>query len=295
MVPNFCKHTLILLFALVGFGAHSQQKVILIGIDGLGSYAFEKAEIPNIRKLMRQGSYSLEARCVLPSSSAVNWVSILTGSPSELHGFTTWGSKVPEIPPIAKGEEDIFPTIFSLLEEQKPKEKKGAIYTWGGIEHLIETSIVDKYSNPETDASTFNKAAEFILDQDPAFTFIHLDEPDHTGHKIGHDTPSYYAALEKVDSLLGLFFERLDEQNIDKDYTIILTADHGGVGKGHGGKSLMEMQIPWIIVGKGIKKNHAILDPIITYDTGATIAKILELKTPSAWRGKVVTDAFKRP
>jgi predicted AlkP superfamily pyrophosphatase or phosphodiesterase len=270
-----------------------QKKVILIGADGLGSYAFEKAEIPNIRRLMKEGSYSLKARCVLPSSSAVNWASILTGSPPELHGFTKWGSQTPEIKPIVKGEEEIYPTLFTLLEQQKPKAVKGAIYTWGGISHLIEKSILDKYSNPETDSSTIAKSIQFIVEKSPVFTFIHLDEPDHTGHVIGHDTPEYYMALEEIDALLGTFLEALEKEGVLKDYIIVFTADHGGVGKGHGGKSLREMEIPWIIWGRKIKANHEISDAIITYDTGATIAKILGVKPPNSWRGKVVTDAFK--
>tara|TARA_R110001592_G_scaffold237306_9_gene496314 strand:- start:11666 stop:12583 length:918 start_codon:yes stop_codon:yes gene_type:complete len=270
-----------------------QKKVILIGVDGLGAYAFEKAEIPNIRRLMKEGSYSLKARCVLPSSSAVNWASILTGSPPELHGFTKWGSKTPEIKPIVKGEEEIYPTIFTVLEQQKPKAIKGAIYTWGGISHLIEKSILDKYSNPETDSSTIAKSIRFIVDESPVFTFIHLDEPDHTGHVIGHDTPEYYTALEEIDALLGSFMEQLEQEGVLKDYIIVFTADHGGVGKGHGGKSLREMEIPWIIWGRKIKENHEISDAIITYDTGTTIAKILGVKPPKSWRGKVVTDAFK--
>lgn len=290
------KNRVLLIFclALGTIPLFGQQKVILIGIDGLGAYAFEKAEVPNIRAMMKGGSHSLKARCVLPSSSAVNWVSILTGSPPEMHGFTTWGSQTPEIKPIVSGAEETFPTIFSLLERQRPKAKKGAIYTWGGVEFLIETSVVDKYSNPESDASTFASATQFIIKEKPDFLFVHIDEPDHTGHKQGHDTKEYYSALEKVDSLFGLFMQQLLQAELLKEYTIILTADHGGVGKGHGGKSLVEMEIPWIISGKGIKKNHALSTPIITYDTGATIAKILGLKVPSAWRGKVVSEAFRR-
>ncbi|MNT30055.1 hypothetical protein D3C72_1658290 [compost metagenome] len=72
----------------------------------------------------------------------------------------------------------------------------------------------------------------------------------------------------------------------------MVTADHGGKGKGHGGKSLDEVQIPWIIAGPGVRKNHELKDVIITYDTAATLAWIMGLKQPQSWRGKPVQEAF---
>ena len=269
------------------------KHVILIGADGLGSYAFEKGKFPNIRKLMAKGSYSLQARAVLPSSSAVNWMSMLTGSPPELHGYTTWGSETPEIPSRVLSKGGIYPSIFNVIREQKPLAKTAAFYTWGGIEHLIDNSVIDKISNPETDASTFNKAFDYILAEKPLFTFIHVDEPDHTGHVIGHDTPEYYAAAEGIDSLLGDFLQKLDQENILSDCIILFTSDHGGKGKGHGGKTLVEMEIPWILFGKKVKSKKQIDDAIITYDTGATLVYALGLEAPNYWRGRAFEKLFK--
>ena len=73
------------------------KHVILIGSDGFGAYAFKKAKVPNLRRMMQQGAYSLKARAVLPTSSAVNWASMIMGSGPELHGYTEWGSKTPEV------------------------------------------------------------------------------------------------------------------------------------------------------------------------------------------------------
>ena len=75
------------------------QHVLVIGIDGWGGYSLAKAhDIPNIRMLMQQGCYTSKKRSVLPSSSGVNWASMFNGSCPELHGYTTWNSRTPEIP-----------------------------------------------------------------------------------------------------------------------------------------------------------------------------------------------------
>ena len=272
-----------------GVGATQYAKyVILIGSDGLGAYAFENAKIPNLRKMMKNGSYSLKARAVLPSSSAVNWASMLMGSGPELHGFTEWDSREPELASATLGKSGIYPTVYSLVDSQLPNAKKGASYTWGGIRNLFERKLVDLDYNGSTDEKTVERALKFISDEKPVFTFIHLDEPDHTGHKKGFDSDEYYKAVEHMDSLVGVLLSSLEKNKMMEETIIIFTADHGGNRKSHGGKTLKEVEIPWIAYGKGISKQGKMNSTIVTYDTGATIAYLLGLQTPEAWRGKPI-------
>lgn len=289
-----------LLLAILLFGCTTNKPeqlrkvkhVILIGSDGLGAYAFDKAKIPNIRKMMSEGSYSLKARAVLPSSSAVNWASMIMGSGSELHGYTEWGSKTPELPSRIVGDEGIYPSIFSLINDQLPEDKMGVSYTWGGIGYLFEKKLVDLDHNGKTDEETAEKAIDFFLEEKPALTFIHFDQPDGAGHGIGHDTPEYYEAVEEIDRLIGLVMNAVERGGMMDDTVIILSSDHGGVDKGHGGKSLLEVEIPWIIYGKGIPTKRVLSSSIVTYDTGSTIAYLLGLEQPQFWTGRPVMEAF---
>ena len=88
---------------------------------------------------MTNGCYTLHSRSVLPSSSAINWASMFMGVGTELHGYTTWGSKTPEIPSREVNERGIAPTIFSVLREQRPKAEIGCLYEWPGIKYLVDT------------------------------------------------------------------------------------------------------------------------------------------------------------
>ncbi len=74
--------------------------VVLIGLDGWGAYSVPKADMPVVKSMMEHGCYTLQKRTVLPSSSAPNWASMFMGVPTELHGYTQWGSKTPELPAI---------------------------------------------------------------------------------------------------------------------------------------------------------------------------------------------------
>jgi len=215
------------------------------------------------------------------------------GSGPELHGYTEWGSKTPELPSRVIGKGGLYPTIFSLIDEQLPNAKKGVSYTWGGIGYLFEKDMVDLDFNGSSDEATTKKALDFIINEKPALTFIHLSEPDEVGHNIGHGTTAYYEAVEKIDDLIGTIINTLEKNRMIDDTVILFTSDHGGVNKGHGGKTLAEVEIPWIIYGKNIPSKGVLSASIVTYDTGATIAYLLGLETPDFWRGKPIIEVFK--
>lgn len=273
--------------------ASGVKHVILIGCDGFGGYAYEKAEMPNLKSLAKNGVWTTKVRTVLPSSSAVNWASILMSASPTLHGYTEWGSKTPEIPSVITSQYGKFPSIYTILREQKPQDKTAIIYSWGGIGHLVEKDIIDFViptgSNEELTADT---AAFIIRTEKPTFTFIHFDEPDHTGHKAGHNTPEYYAELKKVDARIGKILRAVKEAGIENETVIMVIADHGGIEKGHGGKTLSEVEVPLVIYGPGIRKGYQLKDVIIDYDYAATIAQIFGLTRPQAWRGQPVKEAF---
>lgn len=270
------------------------KHVVLIGCDGFGAYAVPDAKMPNLKKLIEKGSLSLHARCVLPSSSAVNWASMLMGSGPTDHGYTEWDSKVPEIPSAETTKYGIFPTIFSVIRAQLKEAKTATVFSWGGIGPLLEKDAINSFVYGKgKDDFCADTAATIIKNEKPLFTFLHLSEPDGAGHTKGHRTEAYYAELEKVDVRIGKIVQAVKDAGIENETIIIITADHGGTGLGHGGKSTDEIFIPWIISGKGIKENHEIKDVILIYDTAATIAYILGLTPPQSWRGKPVTDVFK--
>jgi arylsulfatase A-like enzyme len=109
---------------------------------------------------------------------------------------------------------------------------------------------------------------------------------------LGHDTPEYYSALEKVDARIGKIIQAVRDAGIEKETVIMVVADHGGIQKGHGGKSLQEVETPFVIYGSGIKKGYEIKGVVIDYDYASTVARILGLERPQAWRGMPVDEVF---
>lgn len=270
--------------------------VVMIGLDGWGAYSMEKAEMPVVRQLMAEGAYTLKKRSVLPSSSAANWASMYMGAGPELHGYTEWNSKTPELPSRVLNEHQIFPSVFSLLRQKHPNAEIGCIYEWDGIHYVVdakalshEKHITDSPANP----ATAQYAAEYIKNRRPMLVNIVFDEPDHVGHSIGHDTPEYYAKLRELDTLIGQIVQAVKDAGILDRTVFVLTADHGGIHTGHGGKTMQEMETPFIISGKNIRKGLVFEESMMQFDVAATVAYIFGLKQPQVWIGRPMKQVFK--
>ena len=292
-------HLLLLVISLLFFGTYQSfasvkgiKHVILVGFDGWGAYSVPQAEMPTLRKMMENGTYSLQVRSVLPSSSAVNWASMLMASCPELHGYTEWGSQKPELPSRVIGPGGIFPSVIGEIETQRPDLKTAVVYNWDGIGYLFERKMTDTVCDMANDDEVIEKTVRIIKEQKPNFLFTYYDEPDVVGHKIGHNTPEYYTQLKKNDTHLEKILQAVKEAGIEKETLIVVAADHGGVNKGHGGKSMSEMQTPLIFFGKSVKVQPEMKQSIMVYDIGATIAWIFNLKFPQVWIGRPVKEAF---
>lgn len=284
-------------FLLSGQAAEKAKHVVLIGLDGWGAYSVSKAEIPNIRKMMNEGCYTLKKRSALPSSSAINWASMFMGAGPELHGYTQWGSKVPELPSREMTENGIFPTIFYLLHKARPEAEIGCLYEWEGIKYLADTLALDYHAQ----APDYNKhpealcgmAEKYIKEKTPVLLAVCFDNPDHVGHAAGHDTPEYYAKLNELDTYVARIVQAVKDAGMFDNTIFIITADHGGINKGHGGKTMQEMETPFIICGKNVKKGGEFSESMMQYDVASTIAYIFGLKQPQVWIGRPMKQVFK--
>lgn len=268
--------------------------IIIIGVDGMSPDGVRRAKTPVMHRLMMNGSSSMHARTVLPSSSSPNWASMIMGVGPEIHGITSndWERDEAILPPPVTGMENIFPTIFGALRRARPTASIGAVYHWDGFGRLFEKSAVsfDSPASSEDDAARI--AVRTIRESAPMFLFVHLDHVDGAGHAHGHGSPEYYAAVARADSLIGVILDAAVQAKIDSDLVVIISADHGGVGRGHGGESLEETEIPFIIAGKGIRKDVELTQPVYIYDIAATVAFIAGVPRPYAWTGRPVLSAF---
>ena len=291
--------TLAIFCSVTAMGAGWKAKhVVMIGIDGWAGYSVPKAKnIPVIRNLMKNGSYTLTKRSVLPSASAINWASMFMGAGTEMTGYTKWNSQKPEIPSLALNKHGIFPTIYSIIRDQYPKAVTGLTFDWDGIGYVTDTaaiSYVKMIKNSDNAPETAIKPGiQYLKEKKPMFMTIYIGGLDETGHAEGWGSDAYYAMLERVDACIGKVIQAVKDAGIYNETIIILSADHGGINKGHGGMTLEELQTPFIVCGKNVKGNYQLKQPMMQFDTAATIAYMFGLKRPSCWIGRPMTEMFK--
>lgn len=290
------KHKLItLLLSLAVVSGCSRGKdvhLIWIGLDSWGSYSVAKADMPTVKKMMADGAYTLKKRSVLPSSSAVNWASMFMGACPELNGYTEWDSKIPEIPSAMLTKDGIFPTIFEVYRESNPKAEMGCICEWDGIKYVIDSLAFNKvYVNTDTigiNAKTCQATVNYIKSSKPDICLTVFDEPDHTGHHKGHGTVAYYKKIHELDKYIARIVQATKDAGIYDDCIFIITADHGGIHHGHGGKTMAELETPFIVYGKGIKKVGNTKSIMMEYDIAPTVADLLGVKMPEICNGKSI-------
>jgi arylsulfatase A-like enzyme len=270
------------------------RHVVVIGVDGLGVTWLPKAKTPNFDTIRETGCWTFHARGVMPTVSSPNWASMIMGAGPEQHGVTSndWKPDKFDFPPTVKGPGGIFPTMFSVLRQQRPGAAIGIYHHWEDFSRLVEPGVASVIEHRKTAQETMARAVAYLKSAKPTLLFVHLDHVDDAGHEHGHGSPEYLEAIEEADRLTGAMLAAVKEAGIDGETVVIVTADHGGIGTKHGGNTIEELEIPWMARGAGIRNNHEITSPVDTYDTAATVAALLTLTPPAEWIGKPVRDLF---
>jgi predicted AlkP superfamily pyrophosphatase or phosphodiesterase len=291
-----CISLLLLSFSFTFLNTSAQiqkvKHVIFIGVDGMGAYAVNRSENTTMRMMMKQGAYSLKALSSMPSSSAPNWASHLTGVPPTEHGFTKWNSRTPDFVSPKQNEFGMYSTIFFALKKQKPQLTSAVVYQWEGIPFLYERTCVIKELKGGDDVATTNAAKQVIENLKPNLLFIQLNSPDSAGHTIGFNSPEFFEKVKKVDTYISDIVAATKKAGIYNNTVFLISADHGGKGKEHGEDTPLEREIPWILYGKPVKKKGLIKRAIMVYDSAPTLAWLLHIKPLKEWSGKAIKDAF---
>lgn len=283
------------------------QHVIVIGVDGMSPNGIQKAATPTIDSILKVAAYSWKCEAVLPTSSSPNWASMIMGAGPDKHGVTSnaWQPHKQTLELECEGTKGngkasgMWPTIFGELRSQKPESKIACFNDWLAFNRLFEKGVV----NRQRDAILLQAASHhgykgitrmasnYFKRKKPDFMFVHLDYVDHAGHHDGHGTQAYYDAVSVADEMIGKIVKAVKASGELEHTIILITADHGGIGHGHGGNTPEEVNVPWILTGTGVV-NGELQVPIKTYDTAATLVYLLGIKAPECWDGKVITQAI---
>jgi hypothetical protein len=284
----------LLLITTISAQPSSTKRVILIVIGGVSSEGFQYSNTPEITSLISQGVISLKTRGVMPTRSAPNLATILTGAGPEQHGVTSnsWSLVNQGFEPTVKDAYGYFTSIFTLLRKQKPGAVTAMFYDWEWLGTGVNKKYITKEQYIQGQVMITSVALNYIKKENPLFTFIYYGLPDQTGRSKGYDSKEYFQSIEEIDTEIGKIVAGVKEMGMASNTTFIITSDHGGNGLKNGGESMAEIEVPWIISGPGIRKNVLLETPNNLTNTAPTIARILGIKTPVEWIGTPANETF---
>jgi len=266
------------------------RNVILVSIDGLRPDAIDMFKAPTLQRLMREGSYSLLARTILPSSTLPSHTSMLSGEPPEQH-HVTWNN-------VVTAEKDVidFSTVFSVARAHG--YRTAAFFSKAKFSPLQRPGSLDYSQAPGgwwgkwASDRTVSDVRTYLQKERPNLLFVHLSDADSAGHSSGWMSAAYGRAVLATDTAVSQLIETADQTYGAGNYSLVVTADHGGHDRGHGTKDPLDVSIPWIAWGRGVNAGVMTEVTINTFDTAPTVLWLLGVEKPAAWDGVPVTKAF---
>ena len=262
--------------------AGGQKKVLLIGIDGCRSDALTLANTPNIDQLIDNGVFIPNASCSVNNQrtrSGPGWSTMLTGVWFDKHGVTSNSFKGSQI--------DKYPPFNVLMKRKNKNFKMASFIMWKPIErHIIKgTGEYYKFFSRYNDELAIDVSKHIVQSKEDVI-FIDFDHVDRAGHIFGFNPKGkrYVNAIEKVDRYVGLIIESLQKRNgyQNEDWLIIITSDHGGIKRNHGGQSIHEKTIPIILSGSSFKGKKITRKASLS-DIVPTIFYHYEVEIDSSW------------
>ena len=266
------------------------RHVVVISIDGLRPDAIRAFPAPMLQRLLREGSFTLDARTILPSKTLPSHTSMLTGELPD-HHHVMWNRAV-----AVPARELAVPTVFAVAREAGyqtaaffSKAKFGPLQREGTLDY---SQAPGGWFGRWPAARTADDVERYLVHARPHLLFVHLPDPDTAGHRSGWMSSDYGRAVGSADAAVARIVDASSRAHGAGNVTVIVTADHGGHGNDHGTDDPRDVTIPWITWGRGVKGIELPASTVRTVDTASTVLWLLGLSEPTEWSGAPVTQAY---
>lgn len=249
-------------------------KSILILVDGMRPDSMLKCGNEYVQELLASSYNTLNAKTVMPSVTLPCHMSLFHSVPPQRHGTLT-NTYTPQVRPI-KG-------LFEILKDKRC----ASFYNWEELRDIsrpgaLHRSVYMSYSDPNdrktADTRLTAEMIKYTVEYSPDFVFLYLGVTDADGHDFGWMGKEYltavYNSIECIKSVIKQFAN---------DYTIIVTADHGGHDRIHGTDCSEDMEIPLIIYPCDDMEFDTYNSSIM--DIAPTVTHLLGIAPAKEWEG----------
>ena len=273
-----------------GAAAPLARHVVVIALDGCRPELIRDHSTHALRRLWQEGACTWEAEAAVPSVTQVNFASILTSCAPAKHGIdqVAWDHAT------SPNLRVKVTTIFEVLAASQ----LGAVAMLGHEKlYPVEKPAVgtEFVHSPQGVQAAGPLAAKLLREKQPRFAFVYFGDFDGAGHANGWLSPEQITKTPGIEAGVAQVLAAIEETAMKNNTVVIVTSDHGGLGKGHSAGRPEDRLIPWICWGPGVKRG-AITSPegrrVRNLDTAATALHVLGVSAPPEWDGRAIREAF---
>ena len=269
-----------------GISKGAYKHVVIIGVDGAGAF-FRDTDTPRCDEIFAGQATTYRSRMALPTMSAQGWASILHGVLPEFHGCTNTIIEEKPYPLYSP-----YPSVFRVVREAMPEAELASFVEWNPINiGVVENNLGVEKGTGADDAEVTGRILTYLRSKTPTLMFVQFSSPDDIGETYGFGTDIYLATISTADALVGRIYDQLKRNGVLDETLFIVTADHGGLNKSHGGDSDAEKYVFLGVAGKTVASGTIV--EAEGRDVAAIAAYALGFDFPETWSGHVPAGVFK--
>jgi phosphopentomutase len=148
---------------------------------------------------------------------------------------------------------------------------------------LTFSTYINAYAKESSDTVLTDEAIKVIGENKPDFAFLYMVETDEKGgHDNGWMSDEYLRRIRIAIDNARRVIEKFEDE-----YTVIITADHGGHARAHGTDMDEDMKIP-LFIGGNVGNLTEKMDNATILDIAPTITELFGILPDKDWEGKLL-------
>ncbi|MDN5893350.1 MAG: alkaline phosphatase family protein [Nocardioides sp.] len=235
--------------------------VLAISIDGLNPTALRRlgvARAPHLHRLAAGGSGTLNARTEVERTVTLpNHTGMLTGRRVNRFrgGHGVWVNHDPGSTVQAAAGHPVR-SVFDVVHHHGRRTGLFASKAKFALFHRSWARSIDRFTVITDNARLVAAVRRDLTPHPRAFTFLHLSLPDEVGHAQGFMSPAYLQAVHRTDTRIGELMATVNRsRRLRRHLTVVVTADHGGLGAGHSRAGrIANYRVPFLVWGAGVAR-----------------------------------------
>lgn len=258
-----------------------EKKAIVVLVDGMRPDGILQCGDSFLSDLAAESTASFSAQTVFPSVTLPCHTSLFFGVQPQRHGILTndWHPMVRPFDSLG----DLVARYFKKAAMFYNCEQLRDLNRPGSLARSCFTEVPANHQKAmESEHTLTDWTVDYIRQESPDFLFLYLGYTDIAGHQYGWMTEPYLQAIANASQCIRRIKEMLPQE-----YSLIVTADHGGHDQNHGTECPEDMTIPMIFWGEPFQAGVQ-AQGLTILDIAPTVASLLELHPLTEWEGKTL-------